>query len=105
MGIATEILSLRRNQTSSVKALLAALEWSRATSDKQLARARAYAAAEAADIVLLNVAAHAAEALSEQPTIRRAQRAALPSRRKPRRSNPGRLSNQILGSAQFALRF
>jgi len=39
----------------------------------------AYAAAEAADIVLLNVAAHAAEALSEQPTIRRARRAALPS--------------------------
>ena len=105
MGIATEILSLRRNQTSSVKALLAALEWSRATSDKHFARARAYAAAEAADIVLLNVAAHAAEALSEQPTIRRARRAALSSRRKPRRSDPGRLSNQILGSAQFALRF
>ena len=27
MGIATEILSLRRNQTSSVKTLLGALEW------------------------------------------------------------------------------
>jgi uncharacterized iron-regulated protein len=94
MGIATEILSLRRNQASSVKTLLAALDWTRVASEKHFERARAYAAAEAADIVLLNVAAHAAEALNE-PTVRRARRAALPSHRKARRSGSGTLSSQI----------
>jgi hypothetical protein len=94
MGIATEILSLRRNQTSSVETLLGALEWTYAAPLGTHSVARAYAAAEAADIVLLNVAVHASEALNEPTTIRRARRAASPSRRRPRRIDPGRLSNQ-----------
>jgi hypothetical protein len=89
LGIATEILSLRRNQTSSVETLLAALDWTRAASEEHFARARAFAAAEAADIVLLKVAVHAAEALNEPPRIRRNRRTALPSRRGRRRSDLG----------------
>jgi hypothetical protein len=94
MGIATEILSLRRNQTSSVKTLLGALEWTYAAPVGTHSVARAYAAAEAADIVLLNVAVHAAEALN-QPTVRSTRRAALPTRRKSRRSDTGQLTNRI----------
>jgi hypothetical protein len=94
MGIATEILSLRRNQTSSVEILLGAIEWSRLASEKHFATARAFAAAEAADIVLSNVAAHAAEAMNE-PTARRTRRATLPARSKRRRSDSGLLSNGI----------
>lgn len=98
MGIVTEILSLRRNKTSSVETLLGAIEWTYAAPIGTQSVARAYAAAEVADIVLLNVAVHAAEALNEQPTTRKARRAASPSRRRPRRFDPGRLSNQTQSS-------
>jgi hypothetical protein len=101
MGIATEILSLRRNQISSVRTLLAAVDWTRAATEEHFVRARAHAVAEAADIVLLNVAAHAAEALNEKPTTRKSRRATLPSRRKPRRSDSGRLSNRIQWAFAF----
>jgi hypothetical protein len=79
-GIATEILNLRRNQGSSVEILLGTLEWVRAASRQHSLTTRAYeeaahsvareyAATEAADIVLLNVAIHAAaaEAFFTQP--------------------------------------
>ena len=94
LGIATEILSLRRNQTSSVKTLLAALDWTRAASEDHFVRARAYAAAEAADLVLLNVAVHAAEALNE-PTVRTVRRVGIYSRRKTRRMDSSELSNRL----------
>jgi hypothetical protein len=75
-NVATEILRLRRNQTSSVKTLLAALEWTHAAAWNHSV-ARAYAATEAADIVRLNVAipAAAAEAFFAQPP-QKARRAA-----------------------------
>jgi hypothetical protein len=94
MGIADEILCLRRNQTSSVTLLLGALEWVDAGSLGPRSVARAFAAAEAADIVLLNVAAHAAEAMNEPTTISGARRATLPSRSK-RRHGSGPLFNRI----------
>src|SRR5277367_1378227 len=91
MGIAADILGLRNKHFSSVTELLAALEQvCDAPVDK--VSAREYWARAAADQVLTNVAAHAAEALSEQPTNRRARRAASPSRRKNRRSEQGLLS-------------
>jgi hypothetical protein len=92
-GIATEILNLRRNQGSSVENLLDTLEWGRAASRQHSLTtrayeeaahsvARAYAATEAADIVLLNVAIHAAaaEAFFAQPP-QKARRAASMWRR------------------------
>ena len=86
MGVAADILGLRNEHFSSVAELLAALERvSDAPVDK--ITARVFMAGDAADRVLTNVAAHAAEALSEQPTNRKTRRAASPPRRKVRRSD------------------
>jgi hypothetical protein len=88
MGIAADILGLRNNHFRSVTELLAALEQvCDAPVDK--ISARVFWANAAADQVLTNVAAHAAEALSEQSTNRRTRRAASPSRRKNRRYDEG----------------
>ena len=56
---------------------------------------RRYAVIEIADMVLLNVAAHAADALSEPPVIRRTRRF-LRFWRKPRRSDPEELHQRRL---------
>lgn len=95
MGIATEILSLRHNQFSSVKTLLAALEWEKAARDNEHVLSRGYAVREAVDIVLLNVAVHAADALSQPPINSRSRRAIL-SGRKYRRANPADLHQRRL---------
>jgi hypothetical protein len=92
MSITTEIVSLRRNQSSSVETLIAKIEWLKAAEEEAHISSREFGVREAADIVLLNVAAHAAEALIEPPlTIRPA--ASLDSRRKLRHTDPGRCIN------------
>jgi hypothetical protein len=97
MSVATEILSLRRDQSSSVSALLAAIEWECAAEDDMHTLARGYDVLNAADRVLLNVAAHAADALSESPTAPKTRRAVLPFKRKPqRRTDPGHLHQRRL---------
>jgi hypothetical protein len=89
MGIAAEILGLRHKHFSSVTELLAALEQARYAPPIKRAF-RVFLAGAAADLVLTNVAAHAAEALSElQSTNRKTRRTASPSRRKNRRSDQG----------------
>ena len=85
MSITTEILSLRRDRSSSVAALLNAIEWECAAEDDTRTLARGFDVLRMADIVLLNVAAHAADILGEPPAIPEARRAALPPRRKRRR--------------------
>ena len=85
MSTATKVLSLRRDRSSSVERLLAALEWEKAAQDDEHILSRGYAVAEAADMVLLNVAVHAADALSEPPAIPRTRRPHLRSRRERRR--------------------
>jgi hypothetical protein len=88
MGIATDILTLRHNQFSSVTTLMAALERFHDAPPEKTA-ARLFQVDDAADLVLTNVAAHAAEAMFEQqPTTVRTQRAML-TRRRSRRFNPG----------------
>jgi hypothetical protein len=89
MSVATEILRLRQNQSSSVETLLAAIEWEKAAECDEHILSRRYAVREAADIVLLNVAVHAADALSEPTVIRGTRRGLLQFWHKPRRSNPG----------------
>jgi hypothetical protein len=96
MSIATEILNLRQNQLSSVAALLAALDWQKSAQIDDHFLYRGHAVTEAGDRVLLNVAAHAADALNEPPTIRRTRRFVLPFRRKPRRTDPGELHQRRL---------
>jgi hypothetical protein len=93
MGIATDILGLRDHHFSSVVELLAALEQVHDAPVGKIS-ARVFLAGEAADIVLTNVAAHAAEALSEQLPIRKTRRIASPSRRKNRHFDAGPLPRQ-----------
>jgi hypothetical protein len=88
VGIAADILGLRNHHFSSVVELLAALEQVRDAPVDKIS-ARVFLAGAAADLVLTNVAAHAAEALSELRTNRNTRRAASPSRRKNRRSVQG----------------
>jgi hypothetical protein len=55
MSVVTEILSLRQDRISRVPRLLAALDWQKSAYEKD----RGVAVTEAADLVLVNVAAHA----------------------------------------------
>ena len=84
MSVVTEILSLRREKSSSVANLIALMEYEGSAFGRDRKASRHYAVLEAADTVLLNVAAHAADQLDEPPKIR-THRAPLPFRRKPRR--------------------
>ena len=93
MGIATEILGLRQHQYSSVVELLAPIDLVR-DAPVDIISTRVFLAGKAADLVLTNVAAHAAEAVSEHPPIRKARRAASPSRRKNRRFDSGPVPRQ-----------
>jgi hypothetical protein len=88
MGIAADILALRDHHFSSVAELLSALDQVCDAPVDKIA-ARVFLACAAADLVLTNVAAHAAEALSDQPTNRKTRRAASSSRRKNRSSVQG----------------
>ena len=82
MSLGTELLSLRRNRESSVRALIAAMEWQKAAKSDVHTLARGLAVLEAADTVLLNVAVHASGVMQESPAIR--TRRATPSRRRRR---------------------
>ena len=96
MSITTEILSLRRDRSSSVAALLNAIEWECAAEDDTRTLARGYDVLRMADLVLLNVAAHAADILAEPPAIPQARRATMSPRRKRRRPDPGQLHQRRL---------
>jgi hypothetical protein len=96
MAIATDILNLRNNQLSSVTMLISALERFH-DSPHDRALNRLFQVDEAADIVLTNVAAHAAEALvAQRPTGGSTQRA-LSMRWKNRRlkAGPSTLQRQL----------
>ena len=96
MSVVTEILNLRQDRFSSVSRLLAAIEWQKSAYEDEHILYRGVAVTEAADLVLVNVAAHCAEALSEPPTIHKTRRALVPFRRKPRRSGPGQLRQRLI---------
>jgi hypothetical protein len=96
MSITNEILSLRRDRSSSVAALLNAMEWECAAEDDTRTLARGYDVLRMADIVLLNVAAHAADILAEPPAIPKARRATQSPRRKRRRPDPNQLHQRQL---------
>jgi hypothetical protein len=93
MGIATDILGLREHHLSSVTELLAALERVRESPTDKIS-ARAFLASDAADTVLTNIAAHAAEAMSLQPPNCNPRRLASAVRRKTRRFESGPLTRQ-----------
>ena len=94
MSIATEILSLRRDRSSSVETLLGLIGWERQAWGADHRTSRHYAVLSAADAVLLNVAVHAAEAerdLMMPPGTRRF----IAGTRRLRRSRPGNLSQRL----------
>jgi len=98
MGIATNILNLRHNQLSSVTTLIAALERLQGAPHEKIA-ARLFQAVEAADNVLTNVAAHAAEAMVTQGTLR-----TISMRRKNRlfKSGPSTLQRTLFAAGRLA---
>jgi hypothetical protein len=96
MSITTEILSLRLDRSSSVAALLNAMEWKCAAANDTRALARGYDVLRMADLVLLNVAAHAADILGEPPAIPQPRRATSPPRSKRRRPDPTQLHQRRL---------
>ncbi|HXE36639.1 MAG TPA: hypothetical protein VN087_22185 [Verrucomicrobiae bacterium] len=96
MSITTEILSLRRDRSSSVAALLNAMEWECAAEDDTRTLARGYDVLRMADLVLLNVAAHAADVLGGPPAIPQARRATLSPRRKRLLPNSNQLHQRQL---------
>ncbi len=96
MSIATDILNLRQKQSSSVRTLIAMLDWQKAAQDDGHILSRGFAVMEAADLVLLNVAVHVAEALSEPSAIRRTRRTVPSSRRRKRHFDPGQLHQRRL---------
>jgi hypothetical protein len=101
MGIATDILNLRHDQLSSVTMLISALERLEDAHHDKVA-SRLFQAVEAADLVLTNVAAHAAEALvSQRPTKGTTQRV-ISMRRKNRRFKPGPSTQRLLFAVRSA---
>lgn len=96
MSVVREILGLRQNQFSSVSTLLAALDWQKCAYEPEHVLYRGVAVTEAADLVLLNVAAYASEQLGEPAAIRKTRRAVAPFRRKPRRVDPSQLHQRRL---------
>jgi hypothetical protein len=96
VSITTEILSLRRDRSSSVAALLNAMEWECAAENDTRTLARGYDVLRMADLVLLNVAAHAADVLGQPPALPQAHRATPPPRRKRRRPDPTQLHQRRL---------
>ena len=96
MSISTDILNLRRNQSSSVSTLIAKIDWQKSAQNQDHKMSRGFAVMEAADDVLMNVAVHAAEAMNEPPAIHKTRRALSTSRRKLRHSDPGRLHQRRL---------
>jgi len=74
---------------------MAKIEWLKAAGEEAHILTRGFAVREAADIVLLNVATHAAEALNEPPVIHKTRRVLSTSRRK-RHFDPSRLQQRKL---------
>jgi ribulose kinase len=53
MSIATDILSLRQNQSSSVETLMAKIEWLKAAEEEAHISSRSFGVREAADLVFV----------------------------------------------------
>jgi len=98
MSIATNILNLRRDRSSSVETLLALIDWEHQAWTRNHKMSRHYAVEQAADVVLMNVAAHAAEAdkYLTAPDSAGPETRAFVRTRKGRRSGPGWLHQRRL---------
>jgi len=103
MGIATDILNLRHNQLSSVTVLISALERLQdAPHDK--VGSRLFQAVEAADLVLTNAAAYAAEAMVAQKPItgRTLRTISIPRKNRRFKSGPSTLQRPLFAAGRLA---
>ena len=94
MSLATEILSLRRDRSSSVETLLALIDWEQQTSETEPRIRRHYAVELGDDTVLMAVAVHAAEA-ERALMLPPGTRPTIAGVRNRRRSRPGHLSQMV----------
>jgi len=103
MGIATDILNLRHDRLSSVSMLLSALERFY-DSPQERAFNRRFQVDEAADLVLTNVAAHAADAIvSQQPATARIKRVLSMRRNRRLKAGPSTLQRQLFAVRSVSL--
>ena len=93
MGIANDILNLRDNHSSSVALLLGALDQIRNAPANKLPT-RSLFVTEAAQLVLTNVAAHAAEALAQSVPFPENRGGSSAPRRRRHRFDSGAPSRQ-----------
>jgi len=102
MSITTDILSLRRDRSSSVETLLALIGWEHQAWTRNHKMSRHYAVEQAADVVLMNVAAHAAEAdkYLTAPDSAGPESRAVAGTRKRRRTGPGVYFQRLLRKHQ-----
>ena len=96
MSIGTELLSLRRDRSSSVETLLGLIDWERQAWEPDHRTSRHYAVLQAADTVLMAVAVHAAEAERDMMMIPPGTRRSIAGTRRLRRSRPSGLSQRVL---------
>jgi len=96
MSVVSEILNLRSNQFSSMTTLLSTIERQNSAQSISQVLGRSYAVLDAADALLTNVAAHAADQLGEPPATPGNRRSVVPFLRKARRSDPDQLHQRRL---------
>lgn len=96
MTLGTDLLSLRRNRTSTVLTLISGIERLAAARSETTMMMRAFSLHELGDAVLANVAVHALEAYWGDAPLRTARRATATKRRKTRRMDTSHLYQRRL---------
>jgi hypothetical protein len=96
MGLGIDLLDLRRSKVSTVKVLLAGIERLAAARTDLKFMSRAFELTELGDAVLANVAVYALEGYWGDKPLRKPRRASVMSRRMPRRSDIGQLTQRRL---------
>jgi hypothetical protein len=95
--LGSDLLSLRRNKTSSVSILLGRMDQLSTTQSATKVLMRTFELNALADAVLANVAVHAVEAYWGHAPLPKPRRGAASSRRRrPRQPNPAQLRQRLL---------
>lgn len=89
VNLGTDLLSLRRNKTSTVATLIGGLERLATARSETTLMTRTFALNDLADAVLAQVAVHAVQAYWGDAPVPKAQRASILSHRRFRRSDAG----------------
>jgi len=96
MSLGTDVLNLRRNQTSTVATLLSGMERLATARSETALMTRAFALNELADAVLAQVAVHALDACWDDLPPPKTRRESAPSRRRLRQTDAVQLHQRRL---------